>query len=56
MKQVLLLAATIAVLILPGVVLFVAYPRATATVPVIYVTPQAFDGGADMPRCTLRGA
>jgi len=51
MKQLLLCAATIAVLTLPGVALFLVYPRPAATAPVIYISPST-DGL--MPRCTLR--
>jgi hypothetical protein len=51
-KQLLLCAATVAVLTLPGAAMFLVYPRASATVPVIYVTPQTFDDA--LPRCTMR--
>jgi len=55
MKQLLLCAATIALLTLPGVAMFLVYPRAAATAPVIYISPF---NGTDvlMPRCTVRDA
>jgi hypothetical protein len=55
MKQLLLCAVTIAILTLPGAAMFLMYPRASASVPVIYITPQAFDENALLPRCILRG-
>lgn len=56
MKQLLLCAATIAILTLPGIAIFLVYPRAAASVPVIYLTPPSLGSSADMPRCTLRDA
>jgi len=55
MKQLLLCAATIALLTLPGVAMFLVYPRAAATAPVIYINPF---NGTDvlMPRCVVRDA
>ena len=52
MKQIVLCAATVAILTLPGVAMFLMYPRADATAPVIYINP--FNGpDVLMPRCTV---
>lgn len=53
-RQLLICAATIAILALPGVAMFLAYPRAPTAVPVIYITPQSLDAGAPLSPCTLR--
>jgi len=55
-KQLFLCAATIAVLTLPGVAMFVVYPRPAATAPVIYVSPFEENRDGAMPRCDQRRA